>query len=100
MTLHGRRSNLILSVRMGARLLNLTYGMTSHISFRSLLAVSALLRIGLVVYSDWHDAHSLVKYTDVDYRVFSDATRFLLRPGTPEGNVAEGLLGATLNLGR
>ncbi|EGN93290.1 glycosyltransferase family 50 protein [Serpula lacrymans var. lacrymans S7.3] len=50
-------------------------------SFRALLIVSAILRIALIVYSDWHDAHSVVKYTDVDYRVFSDAANFILDPG-------------------
>ncbi|KAI6005693.1 glycosyltransferase family 50 protein [Pisolithus albus] len=31
------------------------------------LVVSAALRVGLILYSEWHDAHSIVKYTDVDY---------------------------------
>lgn len=51
-------------------------------SFSTLLVLSALLRLGLVLYSEWHDARSLVKYTDVDYRVFTDAARFLLDPST------------------
>jgi phosphatidylinositol glycan class M len=66
-------------------------------SFRVVLAVSCVLRVGLILYSEWHDAHSVVKYTDVDYRVFSDATRFLLNPG-PE-NLAQGPLGRWLNVG-
>ncbi|KAI0031843.1 glycosyltransferase family 50 protein [Vararia minispora EC-137] len=66
-------------------------------SFRAVLALSCILRIGLILYSEWHDAHSLVKYTDVDYRVFSDATHFLLNPGS--GNRAQGPLGTWLNVG-
>ncbi|KAF9246169.1 glycosyltransferase family 50 protein [Melanogaster broomeanus] len=69
----------------------------NHIpSFRTLLVVSALLRIGLILYSEWHDAHSVVKYTDVDYRVFSDAARFLLYPA--QDNIAHGPLTKRLSL--
>ncbi|KAF8197534.1 glycosyltransferase family 50 protein [Pholiota molesta] len=37
--------------------------------------------VGLILYSEWHDARSVVKYTDVDYRVFSDAASFVLHLG-------------------
>ncbi|GBE82106.1 glycosyltransferase family 50 protein [Sparassis latifolia] len=66
-------------------------------SFASVLIVSSLLRIALILYSEWHDAQSVVKYTDVDYRVFSDAARFVLHPSSD--NRAQGPLGAWLNLG-
>ncbi|KAF8350481.1 GPI mannosyltransferase 1 [Amanita rubescens] len=52
----------------------------TRFSFHNVLFVSALLRCILIIYSEWHDARSLMKYTDVDYRVFSDAARFLLHP--------------------
>ncbi|KZV75540.1 glycosyltransferase family 50 protein [Peniophora sp. CONT] len=67
-----------------------------RVSFGPILAISIALRVGLIVYSEWHDARSIVKYTDVDYRVFSDATQFLLHSGP--GNSAEGPLG-TQDLG-
>lgn len=69
-------------------------------SFWTLLVASAFLRICLILYSEWHDAHSVVKYTDVDYRVFSDAARFLFHP-TRE-NVALGPLTRkfSLNVGK
>jgi phosphatidylinositol glycan class M len=60
-------------------------------SFRILLVVSAVLRVILILYSEWHDAHSIVKYTDIDYRVFSDAARFLLYPNL-RANTAKGPL--------
>jgi phosphatidylinositol glycan class M len=60
-------------------------------SFRTLLVVSAVLRVVLILYSEWHDAHSIVKYTDIDYRVFSDAARFILYPNL-RGNIAKGPL--------
>ncbi|KAF8891347.1 glycosyltransferase family 50 protein [Infundibulicybe gibba] len=49
-------------------------------SFKNVLAISIAIRVALVLYSEWHDAHSVVKYTDVDYRVFTDAAQFILRP--------------------
>ncbi|PIL24220.1 hypothetical protein GSI_13973 [Ganoderma sinense ZZ0214-1] len=66
-------------------------------SFSNILLISSLLRVALIVYSEWHDAHSIVKYTDVDYRVFSDAARFVLEP-SPE-NRAEGPLAAYFHVG-
>ncbi|KAJ7097765.1 glycosyltransferase family 50 protein [Mycena belliarum] len=65
-------------------------------SFRNVVVLSIALRVALIVYSEWHDGHSVVKYTDIDYRVFSDAARFLLNPGP--GNRAEGPLGELLGL--
>ncbi|KAH7912217.1 glycosyltransferase family 50 protein [Hygrophoropsis aurantiaca] len=61
-------------------------------SFRTILSISATLRIALIVYSEWHDARSTVKYTDIDYRVFSDAARFILHPTTEPDNTAKGPL--------
>ncbi|KAI0093918.1 glycosyltransferase family 50 protein [Irpex rosettiformis] len=66
-------------------------------SFTSVFVVSAVLRVALIIYSEWHDARSTVKYTDVDYRVFSDAARFVLHQS--EENHAQGPLGAWFKLG-
>ncbi|KIL69993.1 glycosyltransferase family 50 protein [Amanita muscaria Koide BX008] len=71
------------------------------VTFRNVLLVSILLRVILILYSEWHDARSLVKYTDVDYRVFSDAARFLLYPSevnSAQGPV-KGILGFNFTLG-
>lgn len=68
-------------------------------SFRNVLIISILLRVALVLYSEWHDARSLVKYTDIDYRVFTDAAQFLLHPGPGERNRAQGPLGYRFNFG-
>jgi phosphatidylinositol glycan class M len=72
--------------------------MSSHRAFsiRTVLVVSAVLRITLILYSEWHDAHSVVKYTDVDYWVFSDAARLLLMPGQA---FAKGPYGRLVRLG-
>ena len=62
-------------------------------TFAQALIVSALIRCSLVLYSEYHDANSVLKYTDVDYRVFTDAARFLLNPGRHGANQAQGWLG-------
>lgn len=66
-------------------------------SFGTVLLLSTLLRIALILYSEWHDARSTVKYTDIDYRVFSDAAKFILR--TSPTNLAQGSLGTWLGFG-
>ena len=67
--------------------------------FLSILVASVALRVALILYSDWHDAHSVVKYTDIDYRVFSDAARFLVHPELPGSAFAKGPYGSWLGLG-
>jgi len=69
------------------------------LSFPTILLISIALRIALILYSEWHDAHSVVKYTDIDYRVFSDAARYVLFPSPSDGNVAKGLYGYLFNIG-
>jgi phosphatidylinositol glycan class M len=71
--------------------------MSSFFSFRTTLVVSLILRILLILYSEWHDAHSIVKYTDVDYLVFSDAARFVQQPSE---SIAEGPFGPLVRVGK
>ncbi|KAH9079378.1 glycosyltransferase family 50 protein [Lactarius deliciosus] len=66
-------------------------------SIKTLLVFSSVIRVALILYSEWHDAHSLVKYTDVDYLVFTDATSFALTPDPT--NRAQGPLGKWFNIG-
>jgi len=66
-------------------------------SIRTLLVFSSVIRVALILYSEWHDVHSLVKYTDVDYLVFTDATSFTLTPGPT--NRAQGPIGKWFNIG-
>ncbi|KAF8820390.1 mannosyltransferase (pig-m) protein [Cardiosporidium cionae] len=41
------------------------------------------LRLFLILFSEWQDANFTVKYTDVDYRVFTDAAQLLLNRKSP-----------------
>ncbi|KAH7340206.1 glycosyltransferase family 50 protein [Rhizoctonia solani] len=61
-----------------------------HVSLQNAMLLATALRVGLLIYGDYHDRHSSLKYTDVDYRVFSDASNFITHP-TPN-NSAQGLL--------
>jgi len=51
---------------------------TSRIIF-----LSILLRLVLIAYGIYHDLHSPLKYTDVDYFVFTDAARFMHEGKSP-----------------
>jgi GPI mannosyltransferase 1 subunit M len=48
-----------------------------------LILLSILLRGLLLVYGAYHDAHSPLKYTDVDYYVFTDAARYVSQGESP-----------------
>lgn len=52
-----------------------------------LYTTAVLFRVVLVVYGLWQDANSPLKYTDIDYLVFTDATRFVSQ-GHPAGPYA------------
>jgi GPI mannosyltransferase 1 subunit M len=68
-----------------------------YLSFPVLVLGGLAFRLVLVAYGEYHDKHSPLKYTDIDYRVFSDAATFILHP--TERNHAQGHLGGNLDLG-
>ncbi|KAI8532583.1 hypothetical protein RHMOL_Rhmol11G0224700 [Rhododendron molle] len=53
------------------------------INLRSLLLFSAILRLLLILYGEWQDTHMEVRYTDVDYLVFSDAASLMASGKSP-----------------
>ncbi|XP_018797602.1 PREDICTED: GPI mannosyltransferase 1 [Bactrocera latifrons] len=54
-----------------------------ELSFRTHLLVSIALRLLLITYGHWHDAHSEVPYTDIDYKVVTDGARHVLQNASP-----------------
>ncbi|WPH02234.1 GPI mannosyltransferase 1-like protein [Acrodontium crateriforme] len=44
---------------------------------------ATVFRLILLLYGRWQDANSPVKYTDIDYLVFTDAARFVAQGGSP-----------------
>lgn len=54
-----------------------------NIDYKKHLVVSLFIRILLVIYSILHDEVSKVKYTDIDYKVFTDAARHYLNGNSP-----------------
>jgi phosphatidylinositol glycan class M len=55
--------------------------MRTRVNFTHILTASIAIRIALICYSEWYDAQpeTVVKYTDIDYRVFTDAARYVVR---------------------
>ena len=52
-------------------------------AFERALVWAAGLRLALLVYGAWHDLHLEVKYTDIDYDVFSDGAELVYRGASP-----------------
>lgn len=53
------------------------------ISYKIHICVSLVIRLVLIGYGVYHDQMSTVSYTDVDYKVFTDAARHVLRLESP-----------------
>ncbi|EEA26752.1 GPI mannosyltransferase 1 [Talaromyces marneffei ATCC 18224] len=48
-----------------------------------IFSLAALMRVGLLFYGLYQDNHSAMKYTDIDYMVFTDASRFMAEGQSP-----------------
>lgn len=49
----------------------------------SLILTAIVLRVGLLLFGSWQDTHLAVKYTDIDYEVYTDAAQFMIYGGSP-----------------
>jgi len=54
-----------------------------NVTFRQLIGASVALHAILLIYGHWQDTHLVVKYTDIDYVVFTDASRYLTQGLSP-----------------
>ncbi|EPZ34368.1 Peptidase M41 domain-containing protein [Rozella allomycis CSF55] len=45
--------------------------------------LSFLLRIGILLYGEWQDKNMEVKFTDIDYSVFTDGAKYILQGESP-----------------
>lgn len=50
---------------------------------RLIFSVAIALRAILLLYGAWQDAHSALKYTDIDYMVFTDAATYVANGSSP-----------------
>ncbi|KAI3707863.1 hypothetical protein L2E82_36751 [Cichorium intybus] len=63
--------------------LTVVEGAMKALNFHSLIIFSAFLRVFLIIYGEWQDTHMEVRYTDVDYLVFSDAAALIVSGRSP-----------------
>lgn len=47
------------------------------------LFIALIIRVGFIAYGTWQDAHMKVKFTDIDYKVFSDAAAHVASGESP-----------------
>lgn len=54
-----------------------------NLPFTFHLAVGIVIRLVLISYAQFHDRYAEVQYTDVDYKVFTDAARYVVNGRSP-----------------
>lgn len=45
--------------------------------------IAITLKILLIIYGEYHDSHSQIKYGDIDYKVYNDAARYVIENSSP-----------------
>ena len=54
-----------------------------QLTLRTVFITATAIRVFLLLYGEWQDAHFTVQFTDIDYHVFSDAARHVLEGRSP-----------------
>ncbi|KAJ8681626.1 hypothetical protein QAD02_017418 [Eretmocerus hayati] len=54
-----------------------------NLSFQTNCIISLIIRFLLVLYANYHDKYFKVPYTDVDYKVYTDAARYITEGKSP-----------------
>ena len=49
------------------------------VKFPLVIFVGCIARFGLMLYGRWQDSNMVVKYTDIDYHVFTDAAEYVTK---------------------
>ena len=50
---------------------------------RNIFVVGAVIRVCLLLYGDWQDRNFEMKYTDIDYYVYSEGASYVLKGQSP-----------------
>ena len=80
----GHARSICACARVAARFwMDVAKQFSKHVSLRVLLLASLLLRVALLLYGEWQDKNFKVKFTDIDYHVFSDASRHVSEGNSP-----------------
>lgn len=54
-----------------------------NINYKTHLIIAFAIRLGFIIYGEHHDKVATVPYTDIDYRVFTDAARHVISYESP-----------------
>lgn len=54
-----------------------------HLTLKTVFISAVLIRILLLAYGEWQDLNFAVKFTDIDYHVFSDAAKHIVEGRSP-----------------
>lgn len=71
------------NVEKGNKLVLATYSLLNRISLKQHLIASFLIRLAFVIYGEFQDSYAEVPFTDIDYKVVTDAARHVLNNESP-----------------
>lgn len=63
--------------------MNIVWAKMNKLSFTSHCLLAFVIRLILILYANFHDKYFTVPYTDVDYKVFTDAARYVIEHQSP-----------------